>query len=744
MKYFYSLICLILLFSTSIKAEKISDILITGNQRVSDETIILYGKIDKDKDYSDIELNQVIQNLYSTDFFEDIKINIDNGVLKIDLKEYQVINRLLLIGEKSKNIKEQVIESISLKEKKSFIKSYLAKDIELIKELYSSLGYNFIKVEPKIREVDNNNIDLILEIERGDKTKISSIKFTGNKKVRSNKLLDVIASEESKFWKIISRNTILSQNLIQLDKRLLTNYYKSLGFYNAKVTSSIAMINDETINAELKYTIEEGNRFIISKISTNVDSVFDNELFYPLEKYFNKLIGKYYSPFKVKKLLDEIDIIIENNDLQFVEHNVEEEIKDKTIQIILNIFEGEKVLVERINIAGNSITNEDVIREELIVDEGDPFSKLNLEKSIAEIKQRNLFKLVEYDVQSGTKPNLKIINIRVEEKPTGEISAGAGVGSNGGSLAINIKENNWLGQGKQVGFDVELDAESLRGTLSYSDPNYNFLGNSLDYSVSSTKNDKPDQGYKNTIQAVGVSTVFEQYRDTYVNLGLLASYDDLTTVEGASSSIAKQAGTFSELAFNYGVSLDKRDRVFNPTDGYKTSFYQNLPIISDSKFIGNQFQTSFYNRLSEDIVLGNKLYLSAVNGLDGKDVRLSKRTKLSSKRLKGFEKNKIGPKDGEDFIGGNYAAALNFEAQLPNVLPEDSRADLGVFLDFGNVWGVDYDSAIDESNKIRSSTGVVVDWSSPIGPMNFIFAHNLLKADTDVTEGFSFNLGTTF
>ena len=744
MKYFYSLICLIFLFSTSIKAEKISDISITGNQRVSDETIILYGKIDKDKDYSEVELNQVIQNLYSTDFFEDIKIRIDNGVLKIDLKEYKVINKLLLIGENSKNIKEQVIESISLKEKKSFIKSFLAKDIELIKALYSSLGYNFIKVEPKIREIDNNNVDLIIEIDRGDKTKISSIKFTGNKKIRSNKLLDVIASEESKFWKIISRNTVLSQNLIELDKRLLTNYYKSLGFYNAKVTSSIAMINDETINAELKYSIEEGNRFIISKISTNVDSVFDNELFFPLEKYFNKLIGKYYSPFKVKKLLEEIDIIIENNDLQFVEHNVEEGIKGNTIQITLNIFEGEKVLVERINIAGNSITNEDVIREELIVDEGDPFSKLSLEKSIAKIKQRNLFKLVEYDVQSGTKPNLKIINIRVEEKPTGEISAGAGVGSNGGSLAINIKENNWLGQGKQVGFDVELDAESLRGTLSYSDPNYNFLGNSIDYSISSTKNDKPDQGYKNTIQAVGISTSFEQYRDTYVNFGLLASYDDLSTVEGASSSIAKQAGTFSELAFNYGVSLDKRDRVFNPTDGYKTSFYQTLPVVSDSKFIGNQFQTSFYNRLSEDIVLGNKLFFSAVNGLDSEDVRLSKRTKLSSRRLKGFEKNKIGPKDGQDFIGGNYAAAINFEAQLPNVLPEDSRADLGVFLDFGNVWGVDYDSTIDESNKIRSSTGVVIDWSSPIGPMNFIFAQNLLKADTDVTEGFSFNLGTTF
>lgn len=743
MKNLFKITFLFFLLLSAVKAEKLNVIEIEGNQRVSDETIVLYGKIEKGKDYSETEINKIIENLYSTDFFEDIKISLNKGVLKINLKEYPVINQLIVIGEQRTSVVEQIKDLIRLKEKRSFIKNYLSKDMDTIKSLYSSLGFNFVEVEPKINEIDKRNVDLVVEIKKGEKTKISSIKFIGNKNVSTNRLLDIVASEENKFWKVLTGNTILSQNLISLDKRLLTNYYKSLGYYNAKVTSNTALLNDKN-NADLIYSIEEGNRYIVNKISTNVDSVFDKNLFFPIEKFYNKLIGDYYSPFKVKKLLDELDLIIQSNDLQFVEHNVEEIVQKDTIQIILNVFEGEKVLVERINIGGNNITNEDVIREELILDEGDPFSKLILEKSIAEIQQRKIFKNVTYKVSDGSKNNLKIIDIEVEEKPTGEISAGAGIGSSGGSFAINIKENNWLGQGKEIGFDIEVNEESLAGTLSYSDPNYNYLGNAINYSISSTKNDKPDQGYENSIISAGIETGFEQYRDTFIDIGLTASFDDLSTDDGASDSLKKQAGKYSEIAVNYGAAVDKRDRVFNPSSGYVSGFHQQLPIYADKKFIGNTLHASFYNKLTEDIVLGNKFYFIAVNGLEGEDVRLSKRTNLSTKRLKGFEKNKVGPVDGKDHIGGNYAAALNFEAQLPNILPEDSRADLGVFLDFGNIWGVDYDASIDDSNKIRSSTGVIVNWSSPLGPMNFTFAHNLSKADTDVTEGFNFNLGTTF
>ena len=339
------------------------------------------------------------------------------------------------------------------------------------------------------------NIDLVIEIIRGEQTKISSINFLGNNSIRASRLRDVIASEENKFWKFITRNTNLSENLIELDKRLLVNYYKSLGFYDINIKSNIAELKD-TGDAELTYSIEEGKRYTINKISTNVDPVYDKNLFFPLNKNFQKFIGEYYSPFKIKKLLEDIDELIEFNNLQFTEHNVQEIIEGDSINIVFNIFEGDKTLVERINIKGNTITNEDVIRGELILDEGDPFTKLSLDKSIAELKARGIFKQVNYEVINGSKNNLKIININIEEKPTGEISAGAGIGTNGGSFAINVQENNWLGQGKKVGFEIEVDQESLAGTLSYTNPNYNFLGNSLSYYILSEDNDKPDQGYE--------------------------------------------------------------------------------------------------------------------------------------------------------------------------------------------------------------------------------------------------------
>ena len=349
------------------------------------------------------------------------------------------MDQLIIIGEKSNKYKEQIKKIISTKEKRSFIKSNLANDVEKIKAIYSSAGYNSAKVEIKTKNISDDQVDVLIEVDRAEKTKISSIKFIGNKKISSRKLRDIITSEEDKFWKFLTRNTNFSNNLLDLDTRLITNYYRSSGFYDAKVNSKLAKINDQG-KAELIYSIDEGNRYSVKKISTKIDEVFDKNLFFPLNKVFEKYVGDYYSPFKVKKILESLDEIIERNNLQFVEHFVEEEIEGNSIIIILNIFEGEKNLVERINIYGNNVTNEDVIRSELILDEGDPYSKLNLDKSIANIRSRNIFRSVKSEVVDGSNNNLKVVNITVEERPTGEIAAGAGIGTNGGSFAIGIKE----------------------------------------------------------------------------------------------------------------------------------------------------------------------------------------------------------------------------------------------------------------------------------------------------------------
>ena len=742
-KLFIITITFFLIATVNSYAEVIKKILIDGNKRVSDETVIIYGDIELNKNILEKDINEIIRKLYSTNFFEEVNINFKNNVLSVKLKEYPVVNQLIILGEKRDSFQKQIKKIIKLKENKSFVRSFLARDISLIERFYASLGFNFSKVEAKVRKLDDAKIDLILEIERGEKTKISSISFLGNKNVKSKRLKEIIASEENKFWKFISKNTVLSESLIALDKRLLINYYKSLGFYDIKIKSNIAKIT-QIGNAELTYTVEEGKRFTINKISTNVDETFDKKLFFPLNKRYKKYIGDYYSPFKIKKLLEELDKIIADNNLQFVEHNVQETIDKDGINIKFNVFEGKKTLVERINITGNNITNEDVIRGELLLDEGDPFTKLNLEKSIAEIKQRNIFKNVTFETKKGTSDGLEIIDINVEEKPTGEIMAGAGVGTNGGTISIGIKENNWLGEGKRVGFDLTLDEESIAGVLEYSNPNYDFLGNSLNYSISSEKNDKPEQGYENSIISANIGTSFQQFKDVTAFLGLNVSYDDLQTLENASASLKKQSGTYSELAGTYSFTLDRRDRVFMPTSGSIVRFGQNIPLVADKAFIANNFNISTYKSINENVIGSAKLYLATVNGLGDDDVRLSKRKNLSTRRLRGFERGKVGPVDGNDHIGGNYAASLNFESALPNLLPDTTNTDVSLFLDFGSVWGVDYDSSIGDSNKIRSSTGVTASWISPIGPVTFVLSQNLSKADTDKTESFNFNLGTTF
>ena len=744
MKFLTKILILFITFTSISYAEIIKGIKITGNDRVSEETIKVYGAIDEGKtDYSKQDLDKILKNIYETNFFKNVSVEIKNQFLIIDLEEYPVINQLVLLGEKANSIKEQIKKIIKSKEKNSFIQNNLINDINTIKSLYSTIGYNFAEVTTKVKELDAKNLDLIFEINRGEITRISKISFLGDKKIKEKRLRDIIASEENKFWKFITRNTRFNENLINLDKRLLVNYYKSIGYYDVKVTSSSVQVQDkEKVN--IVYTIDAGQRYTIKKITTNVDSVFSKKLFFPLEKIYNKFVGDYYSPFKIKKILDEIDLLIESNNLQFVEHEVQEIIENDEITLSFNIREGEKVLVERINILGNNVTNENVIRSELLVDEGDPLTETSLNKSIAKIKSRNIFKSVDSVVKNGSKNNLKIVDIKVEERPTGEISAGAGIGTNGGSFAINISENNWLGEGKKINFELELSEDSLKGQINYQNPNYDLLGNSLNYNLTNVTNDKPDQGYENKLLSTGISTSFEQFKNIYTSLGLDFSYDDLRTTNNASSSLKKQEGEFLELAGNYGFSYDQRDRAFMPTSGSIVRFNQVLPIVADKPFIGNTISSSSYNTISENIVGAAKFYVTAINGLDDENVRLSKRKLLSSSRLRGFEKGKIGPVDSNDHIGGNYAAAFNLEANLPNLLPESTNTDISVFFDAGNVWGVDYDDTIDDSNKLRSSSGVAASWISPLGPMTFIFAQNLSKAKTDKTEFFNFNLGASF
>ena len=326
---------------STLYAEEVNKIIIIGNTRVSDETVKIYGNIQVNKNYDESDINRIVRDIYSTNFFENVQIEIVSGTLTVNLVEHPIINQLIIVGEKSNKYKDTIRNLIQSKEKGSFIKSIIASDIEKIKSLYSSAGFNFSKVDFKIKKLNDANYDVVIDINRGEKTKISSISFIGNKKIRDRRLRDVIASEENKFWKFLSRNTNYSEQIVNLDLRLLRNYYKSLGYYDVKIDFNSAELNPKK-NIDLQYSIDAGKRYTLNKISTKTDPVFDKKLFYPLNDIFKDYIGEYYSPFKVKKMLEELDEIIDANNLQFVEHNVQETISDNSINLTFNIMEGEE------------------------------------------------------------------------------------------------------------------------------------------------------------------------------------------------------------------------------------------------------------------------------------------------------------------------------------------------------------------------------------------------------------------
>ena len=231
---------------------------------------------------------------------------------------------------------------------------------------------------------------------------------------------------------------------------------------------------------------------------------------------------------------------------------------------------------------------------------------------------------------------------------------------------------------------------------------------------------------------------------TFFSPNIILEYEKLETSSTASSSLKKQEGDYYNINFEYGLFYDARDQSYAPTEGYYSNFRQEVPLYSNSYSLVNTYEYKVFNQISEEMIGSISFYAKSINSLGDKDIRVSERINLPGKKLRGFEAGKIGPKDKTDYVGGNYASAVTVATTLPSFLPDLQSIDFGLFIDAGNVWGVDYDSSLDNSSKIRSSTGFTIDWLTPIGPLNFILSQPITKNSSDVTENFRFDLGTTF
>tara|TARA_B110000438_G_scaffold303518_1_gene365370 strand:- start:621 stop:2867 length:2247 start_codon:yes stop_codon:yes gene_type:complete len=731
-------------FNISSNSEVVKKIKVEGNQRISLETIVIFGDIIIDKNYQSSDVTQLIKKLYETNFFSNISINLENGILNISVEENPIINTIVFTNEKAKKYQKVLKENLILREKTSFVKNYLKKDVNTVKEFYRQQGFYFSEVEIEVEKLSKNRVNLIYSVEKGKKAKISKIYFLGDKKIRDNRLRDVITSQEAKFWKFISKNVYLNKNRIELDKRLLKNYYKNKGYYEINIATSNVEYS-ESGGFVLTFSIDAGQRYKFSKIYLEVAESLDQNAFASLEKNFNKIIGDYYSQKKLTSILDSIDKLSEQKELQFINHGITETLDGDNIEVKVSIYEGKKFSIERVNIIGNSVTNDSVIRGELLVDEGDPYSALLIKKSVNKIKSRGIFGEVNEKITDGSSPDLKVLEISVTEKATGEITAGAGVGTDGTAFMAAVSENNWLGRGIQLKSSLNLTEETVSGSIAVTNPNYNYSGNAVRSALDISSSDKTaNSGYKSSKTGISLGTDFEQYQNVYVSPELSASFEDIEAESSASTQLKKMEGNYSNIDFIYGIAYDKRNQPFKPTEGYVAKFTQSLPVIRDGSSILNGFDVSAYHEVSESVIGVMKFYARAINGIDNEDTRLTSRLFMPRNKLRGFNTYKVGPKDGADYIGGNYTSSLQFEAQLPKLLPESTRTDISVFLDSGNVWGVDYSDSIDETNKIRTAIGISANVFTTVGPLSFTLAQDLSKSTNDDSEMFNFRLGTSF
>ena len=735
-------IILLFLFSNAF-SDTLNKIEITGNDRISDETIRLFISVDIKDEINEVKLNNILKDLYDTDFFKDISVEFDNQILSINVIENPIIENISYIGIKSNRILELIKDGTSIKQRSSYDERKIKNDKLKIKDILQAIGYYNASLDILVEQSKNNLVSITYDIDLGKKSKIKKITFIGNKVFKDKKLQRIITTTEYKFWKFISGKKFLNQNSVFLDERLLKNFYKNNGYYDVKINSSFAKLLDDN-NFELIFNIDAGPKIYFGELDLKLPTDFDENNFSSIKKLFKKIKGDPYSINKIDDILDEIDSITTLEQYKFIKANVFETINQNTIDLKFHVEEGEKFYVDRINILGNTVTSESVIRNQLMLDEGDPFSKILVNKSINNLKRLNFFKTVNYKVLNNNENNTKSIEISVDEKPTGEIFASAGAGTSGASLGFGVRENNFLGKGIGLDSNILLSGESIKGKFSVTNPNFKNSDKTLFASVEAIENDYyKNFGYKTNKTGISIGTDFEYLNDFYVGINSSNFYEVIETNSTASAQQQGQEGNYWDSFIKLSMNYDKRNQKFQTSDGFKSHYSVDLPLISDTNTLKNYYNYSHYFDFFEKNFSSISIYLQSAHSINNKDIKLSERITIPSNRLRGFEAGRLGPKDGDDFVGGNYAYSINVSSNIPQIFEESQNIDFLIFADAADIWGVDYNSSL-KGSGIRSSVGVALDWMSPVGPMNFTLAYPVTKEIGDKTETFRFNLGTTF
>ena len=737
-----------LFLSFSVFANEFNDIKeinIDGLQRINYDTVLSYGEVNIDIDYTESLSNNIIKKLYDTQLFSDISVNYVDNILTINVKENPTINLVLFEGNKTKK-DEDLIAEIKLKERSVFSRNRVKEDVKRILELYQRSGRLSAQVDPSVELLDNNRVNLIFKIDEAKVLSVSKITIIGNKVFTDKEIKKVMTTKSKSLLKFWSKGGQYDPDRIEYDKQLISDFYNKNGYVNFLFTSSIAQLVDTSNKFEIILSVSEGERFSFGKIKviTQLDKLNKDVLKASLEPNS----GNIFNSEVIKESIEYIKNSASSYGYTFIEINPEIIVNDdsKTVDVTFDINEGPKVYVNRINIEGNTRTIDKVIRREFTFSEGDAYNKFSVNYSKDKIKALNYFESVKLNEERVESLDRIDLNLNIVEKNTGSATLGAGYGStNGSTLTAGITESNFLGKGQKVKLSASLASTQSLYDISITEPYFNNKDLSVRADLYSKFDDPTNVKYETETVGLGLSFGFPLSNRNRITTkySLLTSKTKADT--DATSYEQLLSGTNTVSILGYVLSLDKRNSPYKPTNGSIFTIEQNIAGIGGtSNYVENKITYKVYKKLSDLFTGAIKSELGAINGYGGKYAPVDSQFNIGGKNLRGFKYGKIGPQLNSSYTGGNYYYVITTETNFDLPIDEFDISS-SLFLDVGSVWGLDerYGS-IDDSHKIRASIGLNLNWDSAIGPINFILAEPVMSENNDTTDKFSFDIGYNF
>ncbi len=746
------LLTLTLIVGQAFAADTVKDIKVTGNQRIEAATVLSYLQLKPGDPITVDTIDQALKDLFATELFADVQVTESAGVITVAVVENPIISEIAFEGNDELE-DAQLTNEISLRPRMVYTRTKVQNDVARLYDVYRKNGRFSAVISPKIIKLDQNRVNLVFEITEGDITEIRSIRFVGNKRFDDDALRGVLVTKESRWYRFLTHNDRYDADRFNYDQELLRRFYLSEGYADFRILSAVAELSESRDDFYLTLTVDEGPRYKVGKV--DIQSGLRNYDANGLRKELTLLPGDWYDADAVEKTIDEMTKHLNEKDQVYfvsIVPDVARDTEKRTIDIAYRLTETPKVFVERVDINGNSRTEDKVIRRKIKAVESDAYIKSDMAKSERDLRDLDYFEKVDVKTVPGSAPDKRVVEVDVAEKSTGELSVGAGFSTSEGPLAdFRLRERNFLGKGQDVQLATTLSGEKTEFDVSLTEPY--FMDRDLAATVDAfhiTRDLQDESSYDQKRTGGGFKFAFplsEKWRQTF---GYRLESNEITNVQDdASRFIQDQEGKRVTSAISQRLSYTDLDSTLFPTEGYTFWLENELTGLGgDSQYFSAKIGNAAYFPLAENWVLSGLLEAGVVEGYGDEEVAINERFFIGGNTLRGFDSSGIGPRDldTDDALGGNRYYRGSAELRMPIGLPEEYGIAGYVFTDFGSLWQPDNLEGTDvaDNSSLRAAAGVGLSWKSPMGPLRIDYAKPYMKEDYDVEQSFRFSFGTQF